>query len=507
MKIDLKNLTIKKVHESFLKGDFSAVDLTNAYIDEIKTKNTDVHAYLEVFEDALESAKQADEKIAEAKSQGKEVSLLTGIPCGVKDNILIKGHVASASSKMLENYHATYDATVIAKLKKEGVVFLGRTNMDEFAMGGSTENSAFGPTKNPHDISRVAGGSSGGSAAAVAMDGALFTLGSDTGGSIRQPASFCGVVGLKPTYGAVSRYGVMAMGSSLDQIGPIGKTVTDCEIIFNAIRGQDIKDGTTIGEDTYKSDKIPGSTNMGAAKKDLTKSIGGQKPVIGVPRHFLGGDGIDKATMKAFNESLETFKKKGYEIRDIELPNISYSLLVYYIVMPAEVSANMARFDGVRFGLHKDGKNGIEDYFESRRAGLGREVIRRILLGTYVLSSGYYDAYYNRANAVRRMITEDFNKAFESVDVIATPTAPSPAFKIGEKASDPMAMYLEDIFTVTANLTGMPALSVPCGVATKNDGGISGKEKVDLPIGLQLTARHADESTLFSVGKDFLGEL
>ncbi len=510
MKIDLKNLTIIKAHDHLVKGDFTAVELAMEYINEIKSKNADINAYLEVFGDALESAGEADKKIADAKARAKsgngslgvEVPLLTGIPCGIKDNILIKGHIASASSKMLEDYHATYDATVISKLKTEGVVFLGRTNMDEFAMGGSTENSAFGPTRNPHDTSRVAGGSSGGSAAAVAMDGALFTLGSDTGGSIRQPASFCGVVGLKPTYGAVSRYGVMAMGSSLDQIGPIGKTVTDCEIVFNAIRGQDQKDGTTISPDTYKK----------SSKSSKASSVedSGKRPVIGVPRHFLGGDGIDPAVLKVFNDSLESLKKKGYEIRDIVLPNISYSLMVYYIVMPAEVSANMARFDGVRFGLHKDGKNGIEDYFESRRAGLGREVVRRILLGTYVLSSGYYDAYYNRANAVRRMITEDFNKAFESVDVIATPTAPSPAFKVGEKTNDPVAMYLEDIFTVTANLTGMPALSVPCGMATKDaskDADVSGGRKADLPVGLQLTARHADEATLFRVGKELLGEL
>lgn len=483
MKIDIKNLTIATAHDHLMKGDFTSVELTQAYIDEIKRNNKDVNAYLEVFDDALESARSADTKIKSGKA-----ALLTGIPCGIKDNILIKGHIASAASKMLEDYHATYDATVISKLKDEGVVFLGRTNMDEFAMGGSTEKSAYGVTKNPHDLTRVSGGSSGGSAAAVAMDGAIFTLGSDTGGSIRQPASFCGVVGLKPTYGAVSRYGVMAMGSSLDQIGPIAKTVADCETVFNIIKGNDPKDGTTFSADTY-------------AKKPL---LGKTKPIIGVPRHFLGGDGIDSAVLKSFNDSLASLKAKGYEIRDIQLPNISYSLMVYYIVMPAEVSANMARFDGVRFGLHKDGKTGIEDYFESRRAGLGREVIRRILLGTYVLSSGYYDAYYNRANAVRRMITEDFNKAFESVDVIATPTAPSPSFKIGSKTSDPIAMYLEDIFTVTANLTGMPALSVPCGVASKDTK--AGRD-VDLPVGLQLTARHADESTLFKVGKELLGEL
>ena len=485
MKIDLKNLTIEKAHEALKKGDFTSVQLTQAYLDQIKARNKELNAYLEVFDDAVEQAKAADKKIQLSILNDQEFPMLCGIPCAIKDNILIKGRIASSASKMLEKYHATYDATVIAKLKAEGVVFLGRTNMDEFAMGGSTENSAYGPTKNPIDPIRVAGGSSGGSAAAVAMDGALFALGSDTGGSIRQPASFCGVAGLKPTYGAVSRYGVMAMGSSLDQIGPIGKTISDCEIVFNAIRGKDERDGTTINDSTYSP-----------------KKAGSKKPVIGVPRHFLGGDGIDPAVLKAFDAALDSFKAKGYVIKDVKLSNISYSLPVYYIVMPAEVSANMARFDGMRFGMHVNGKDGIDDYFESRRAGLGREVIRRILLGTYVLSSGYYDAYYNRANAVRRMITDDFLKAFQDVDIIATPTAPSPSFKIGEKTADPVAMYLEDIFTVTANLTGLPAISIPCGTAPKGE---SGRDH-DLPIGLQLTARHGDEKTLFTAGKEFLGK-
>jgi aspartyl-tRNA(Asn)/glutamyl-tRNA(Gln) amidotransferase subunit A len=475
MKINLKELTINKAHDAMVCGDFTAVDLVKAYLEVIKEKNKDINAYLEVYDDVLEMAKKADVRIKEGKA-----SLLTGIPCAIKDNILNKGKIASSSSKILENYHATYDATVIAKLKAEDAVIIGRTNMDEFAMGGSTENSAFGVTKNPFDLNRVAGGSSGGSVASVAMDGSLFSLGSDTGGSIRQPASFCGVVGLKPTYGAVSRYGVMAMGSSLDQIGPIAKTVSDVEIVYKAIAGKDEKDGTTIDIDTYKEKKIKA------------------KPVIGVPRHFLTGDGINKDVLSAFEKSLETYRKMGYEIKEISLPNISYALMVYYVVMPAEVSANMARFDGMRYGLHVNGKDGIDDYFESRRAGLGREVIRRILLGTYVLSSGYYDAYYNRANAVRRMITDDFIKAFEHVDIIATPTAPSPAFKIGEKTADPVAMYLEDIFTVTANLTGMPAISIPCG--------FSKKDGVDLPVGLQLTARHGEEQVLFDAGKEFLGE-
>lgn len=473
--IDLSTLTIKKAHEALKKGEYSCVELTQRYLEEIEKQNKEINAYLEVFPDAIKQAEEADKRFKDGSA-----TILTGIPFAIKDNILIKGRIASSASKILENYHASYDATVIEKLRVAGVVFLGRTNMDEFAMGGSTENSAFGVTKNPHDTSRVAGGSSGGSSAAMAMNGALASLGSDTGGSVRQPASFCGLVGLKPTYGAVSRYGVMSMGSSLDQIGPFGKTVTDTEIIFDAISGQDIKDSTTTPKETSQL-------------KNYDK-----KPVIGVPRDFFKGDGIDKDVLSNFSESLEKLKKLGYEIKDISLPNISYSLSAYYVIMPAEVSSNLARFDGMRFGLHKDGKDGIEDYFETRGEGLGKEVRRRILVGTYVLSSGYYDAYYNRANALRKIITDDFVKAFENVDIILTPTTPAPAFKIGEKTSDPVAMYLEDIFTVTANLTGMPAISIPSGFSE-----VSEKK---LPLGIQMTGRHGEEKTLFDVGKEFLGE-
>lgn len=474
--IDVTKLTIQKTHEHLKKGDFTVLELVEAYIANINKKNKEVNAYLEVFGDVKDQALTAQKRFAD-----NTATLLTGIPFAVKDNILIEGKIASSSSKMLENYRATYDATVISKLKKEGVVFLGRTNMDEFAMGGSTENSAFGVTHNPHDTSRVAGGSSGGSAAAVAMDGTMIALGSDTGGSVRQPASFCGVVGLKPTYGSVSRHGVMAMGSSLDQIGPMAKTATDVEIVWKAIRGNDPMDSTTISDTTYSP-----------------KNVGKTKPVIGVPFDFLKGDGIDKEVLKNFNESLEKFKAAGYEIKEVKLPNITYSLPVYYIVMPAEVSSNLARFDGVKYGLHKDGSTLLDDYLLTRREGFGSEVRRRILLGTYVLSSGYYDAYYNRANAVRRLITEDFSKAFKEVDVVVMPTAPTPAFKIGEKTNDPISMYLADIFTVTANLTGMPALSVPSGFKSEE-----GKQ---LPLGVQISGRHGAEETLFEVAKEFLGE-
>ena len=343
----------------------------------------------------------------------------------------------------------------------------------------STENSAYGPTKNPHDLERVPGGSSGGSAASVAGNMALVALGSDTGGSIRQPASFCGIVGLKPTYGAVSRYGVMAMGSSLDQIGPFGKTVEDAEILFNAIKGQDKMDSTSI--------------------ESLKSKVQSQKLKIGVPRDFLKIGGIDKDVIQNFEDSLNKLKKLGHEIIDIELPNLKYSLAVYYVIVPAEVSSNMARYDGMRYGKRVSGSTGIEDYFLSRQAGLGREVKRRIILGTYVLSSGYYDAYYNKANIVREIIKEDYKKAFKKVDIIATPTAPNVAFKIGEKIDDPLQMYLEDIFTVPINLAGVPAISIP-----------SGKKKVDendLPIGIQFIADYGREDKLFFVGKNFLGEL
>lgn len=471
-KIDIKNLTIRQARKDLDSLKYSSLELCLAFVEEARIKNKEINAYLEIFDDIEEQAKIADKMIA-----SKQAKMLTGIPCAIKDNILIQGRISSSSSKILEKYVAPYDATVIKKLREQGVIFVGRANMDEFAMGGSTENSAFGPSKNPFDTERVAGGSSGGSAAIVAMNGALFALGSDTGGSIRQPSAFCGLVGLKPTYGRVSRFGVMAMGSSLDQIGPICKNIDDTKLVYDIIRGNDPKDGTTIGDDTYSRQRI-----------------GKKKCIIGVPRDFLKGDGIDPQVMNAFENKLARLKDQGYEIKDIKLPNISYSLMVYYIVMPAEVSSNMARYDGMKYGMHIGGKNVIEDYFKTRGAGLGKEVKRRILLGTYVLSSGYYDAYYNRALAVRKMITDDFHKAFEEVDIIVTPTTPSPAFKIGEKTNDPVAMYLEDIFTVTANLTGMPAISIPSG--------FSKKDNKDLPVAIQLTARLGDEGSLFEVGKD-----
>jgi len=471
--METQQLTISQARADLKAKKYTAVELAQAYLDVIKDKDGDIHGYLEVYDDVIAQAEDAQKKI----DAGEDLPLL-GIPIAVKDNILIQGRIASAASKMLEKYTAVYDATAITKLKEAGAVFLGRTNMDEFAMGGSTENSAYGPTKNPHDLERVPGGSSGGSAAVVAADEALASIGSDTGGSIRQPASFCGCVGLKPTYGRVSRYGLMAMGSSLDQIGPFTKTVTDAEILYDVLKGQDERDSTSIADDTYEKPKEP--------------------KVIGVPRDILRSDGIEKEVLENFEEALTKLEESGYEIKDISLPNSAYALSVYYIIMPAEVSSNMARYDGVKFGLRSEGEDLQDVYKKTRAKGLGAEVKRRIMLGTYVLSTGYYDAYYGKALAVRRLIQEDFKKAFESVDVIAMPTTPNPAFKIGEKTEDPIQMYLEDIFTVPANIAGIPGISVPSGFVS-----VEGKE---LPLGLQLLATHGSEESLFAVSKKFLGE-
>ena len=470
--MDIENLTIAQARIDLDEKKYSAVELAEEYLFYIE-KNKDLNMYLEVFDDVREQAKIADEIIA----LGEQKSL-TGIPISIKDNILIKGRLVSTGSKILEGYSATYDATVIAKIKEGGGVFLGRTNMDEFAMGSSTENSAFGVVKNPHDESRVPGGSSGGSAATIASNSALASLGSDTGGSVRQPAGFCGVVGLKTTYGAISRYGLIAAGSSLDQIGPITKTVGDAEIMFNALKGHDTFDSTSLPDDSY-------------IKKANIKDNGVVKR-IGVPRSLLQ-EGIDKDVLSNFEDTLKVLENKGYEIVDIELPYAKYGLAMYYIIMPAEVSTNLARFDGIRYGLHVEGESVDDEYSRSRSEGFGSEVRRRILLGTHILSAGYYDAYYIKAQAARQLVTNDFKEAFKSVDVIATPTSPTVAFKIGER-EDPVSMYLSDIFTVTANLTGMPAISIPSGFVEKDD--------KKLPVGFQLTAPHMHEDSLFNVGYD-----
>jgi len=431
--------------------------------EEIKIKDKDIHAFLEVFDDV--------------KTYGN--GPLSGKRIAIKDNILFDGHKVSAGSKILLNYTATYDATVIMKLKEAGAMIVGRTNCDEFAMGSSTENSAYGVTKNPHDLERVPGGSSGGSAAAVAGGMCDMALGSDTGGSIRQPAALCGVVGLKPTYGRVSRHGLIAMASSFDQIGPFTKTVTDAELLYNVIKGTDSMDSTTITDETYPNIKKFQKT-------------------IGIPKAFIENEGVSVEVKENFAKAVERFKSLGYKIKEIDLKYIKYSLAVYYIVMPAEASSNLNRFDGVKYGLHKDGENLLADYVETRGEGFGPEVRRRIILGTYVLSSGYYDAYYGKALEARRLITEELRKLFEDVDLMLTPTTPNVAWKVGEKSQDPLEMYLEDIFTVHANISGCPAISLPSGVVS-----IDGK---DLPLGIELTADLGREDNLFAAGKEFLNE-
>jgi aspartyl-tRNA(Asn)/glutamyl-tRNA(Gln) amidotransferase subunit A len=469
--VDYKKLTIKDALVGLEKKEFTSRELAESSLAAIKEKDGEIHAFLEVYDDVLAQADRADA----ARAEGKK-GLLLGIPIGMKDNILIEGRHASAASKILEGYVATYDSTVTRKLKDAGAVFVGRTNMDEFAMGSSTENSAFGPTKNPIDPTRVPGGSSGGSAAAVAMSAVLGAYGTDTGGSVRQPAALCGIVGLKPTYGSVSRHGIIAFGSSLDQVGPLAKTTADAEILFKATRGCDPFDSTSLPDSYYDGQMLP------------------SKLTIGIPRDFLP-DALDAGVRKAFDAAADKFKALGHTIVDISLPNAHYALPIYYIVGPAEISANLARYDGVRYGLHEEGGNLLGDYLKTKGRGFGPEPRRRIVLGTYVLSSGYYDAYYNKANALRRVLTEDFTNAFKNVDIILTPTAPTPAFKIGEKTNDPITMYLEDIFTTPVSLSGVPAISVPAGSAMR-DG-------VELPVGIQLIAAHTREDLLFHAGKIF----
>jgi len=469
--IDLSDLTIVKARKQLDAGEYTAVELAQAYLDNIAQKNDEIFAYLEVFPDVLEQAMLADKKMKRG-----QIESMTGIPIAIKDNMLAAGRRSTSSSKILEGHVGTYDATVISKLKAAGAVFLGRTNMDEFAMGSSTETSAFGKTKNPRDITRVPGGSSGGSAAAVASDMALAALGSDTGGSIRQPAALCGIVGMKPSYGAVSRFGLMAMASSLDQIGPFTKTVEDAEIVFDTIRGSDPMDSTTFPERLHPDKE----------EKDKLR--------IGIPRDFLEMKGLDKAMLENFESTIESLKKKGHEIIDVSLPYMKYSLATYYILMPAEVSSNLARFDGVRFGLSEPGKDVIDSYKKTRRAGFGEEARRRILLGTYVLSAGYADAYYNKAIRARKLIRKDFENAFKNVDVIVTPTTPSPAWKLGAKMDDPLQMYLADIFTVPANIAELPAISVPSGTVSE--------EGTDLPAGFHIIAPYFREDLLFKAAKD-----
>ena len=421
--MDIANTTATDIAKGYRSGDFTALDVVRAYIARIEKEDGNINAFLEVFDDAEKQAQEADKRL-----QSGDAHMLTGVPIATKDNILIEGKVASAASKMLENHVATYDSKVAENLRDAGAIFLGRTNMDEFAMGSSTEHSAFGPTKNPIDPTRVPGGSSGGSAAAVAADFVPVALGSETCGSIRQPSSLCGLIGLKPTYGAVSRSGLIAMGSSLDQIGTFSKTVADAELVFDTIRGIDDKDGTTLP--TYEPHTSYEKT-------------------IGVPREFV--DQADAVTKEAFEKSLDVLRENGYTIVDVEFPSAAYGLAAYYIVMPAEVSTNLARLDGMRYGHHEEAETLLDEYLKSRRGGFGPETRRRILLGTYVLSSGYYDAYYRRATALRSVLADDLESIFKEVSFIATPTTPGPAFTFGAKG-DPLSMYLEDVFAAALQI-------------------------------------------------------
>jgi aspartyl-tRNA(Asn)/glutamyl-tRNA(Gln) amidotransferase subunit A len=467
MALDVSKLTIAEAGEALRSKTYSAKALTEAVLSRAKEMNGAINAYAELFDDAILAAEHADRMLAEGKG-----GALTGIPLAIKDNMLMKGKISASGSKILMNHRAVYDGTVVQKLKEAGAVIIGRTNMDEFAMGSSSETCAYGPVKNPIDEARVPGGSSGGSAAAVAMGAALGSLGSDTGGSIRQPAALCGVVGLKPTYGAVSRHGLMAMASSLDQIGPFAKTVADAELLYRAIAGHDSMDSTSVPNTAHPAPQT--------------------KLTIGIPESFIAMDGIDADVRENFRATIERLKTLGHEVKTVTLPSLPHALSVYYILMPAEVSANLARYDGIRYGFSKDAERLIDVYRGSRGEGFGKEVRRRILLGTYVLSAGYYDAYYNKAIAVRRVITNELMQAFRAVDVIATPTTTSPAFKLGEKSADSLKMYLEDIFTVPANIAGIPGISIPSGAVSR--------EGTALPVGVQFMAAPFHEDTLFTIG-------
>jgi aspartyl-tRNA(Asn)/glutamyl-tRNA(Gln) amidotransferase subunit A len=471
----LNQLTISELAAKLAKREVSSREITQACLDQIARVDPKIHAFISVdAQDALAQADAADKLLA----GGGAGSPLLGMPIGIKDVLCVKNQPLNCASKILGNFVSTYDATAIEKLKATGAIVFGRLNMDEFAMGSSTENSAFGTTRNPWDTSRIPGGSSGGSAAAVAADECIASLGTDTGGSIRQPAALCGCVGLKPTYGRISRYGLVAFASSLDQIGPFTKDVRDSAILLGAMSGVDPRDSTSIAH------PVPDYT------KALNGDIRGLK--LGLPKEYMIG-GLDPEVKASVDAAVKKFSSLGAEIVEISLPHTDYAVAVYYIIATAEASANLARFDGIRYGARVDGADPIELYSKTRGAGFGAEVKRRIILGTYVLSSGYYDAYYLRAQKVRTLIRNDFLKAFEQVDAIVTPTSPTAAFKIGEKSDDPLQMYLSDIFTISCNLAGICGLSLPCGFTNSPK----------LPIGLQLLGRPFGEETLLKIAHAF----
>jgi aspartyl-tRNA(Asn)/glutamyl-tRNA(Gln) amidotransferase subunit A len=464
--LELYRLSIEEARSALDRGEASPSEIVKSLYERIDSVDEKINSYVTLTkESALVDAVQAEEDIRSGRK-----NTLTGIPLAIKDNICIEGIKTTCSSEMLAHFISPYESTVTGKLKKQGYTLIGKTNLDEFAMGSSTENSAFGATKNPWDTTRVPGGSSGGSAAAVAADECIAALGSDTGGSIRQPAAFCGVVGLKPTYGRVSRYGLVAFASSFDQIGPLTKTVRDSAILLNIIGGHDSADSTSAPVE------LPDFTSS------LGKDIKGMK--VGIPgEYFIKG--VDKEVEQSVRKGIETLESLGAIAVEISLPHTEFAVAAYYILATSEASSNLARYDGVRYGLRVQGDDLIDMYMKTREEGFGAEVKRRIILGTYALSSGYYDAYYKKAQQVRTLVKEDFDRAFEKVDVIATPTAPTPAFKAGEKTADPLQMYLTDIFTISVNLAGVPAISVPCGFAAGN-----------LPIGLQIIGKHFDEASI-----------
>lgn len=470
----LYELTAHEISELIQSKKASAVEVAQSFIDRIGSVDEQVKAYMTVTpEIALEQARAVDVAVA----RGEKLEPLAGVPGALKDNMSTRGVLTTCSSKILYNYKPVYDATVVERLNNERYVMTGKTNLDEFAMGSSTENSGFFTTHNPWDLSKVPGGSSGGSAAAVAADECAFALGSDTGGSIRQPASFCGVVGLKPTYGRVSRYGLVAFASSLDQIGPLTKDVTDAALVMNAIAGKDQYDSTSLDIPT------PDFT------KSLVNDVKGLR--IGVPKEFLG-KGTDPEVEKAVRAAVEVLKSLGADYKDISMPSVEYGVPTYYVIAPAECSSNLARFDGVRYGLRSSKSDDVISMFErTREEGFGAEVKQRIMIGTYALSAGYYDAYYLKAQKVRTLLRQDFEKAFEEFDVIITPTSPTVAFGIGELADDPFAMKLADVCTIPVNMAGIPGISIPCGF------------KDGLPIGMQIIAKGLDEETLFRVAYTF----
>jgi aspartyl-tRNA(Asn)/glutamyl-tRNA(Gln) amidotransferase subunit A len=469
----LYSLSISELAPRLARREVSPVEVTDQLLDRINGLDGQIHAYLTVDADGA----RAQARDAEARLARGEATPLTGIPLALKDVLVTRGLRTTCGSRILENFVPPFDATVCTKLRQAGAVFLGKVNMDEFAMGSSTENSAFGPTRNPWNRDCIPGGSSGGSAAAVAADFCTASLGSDTGGSIRQPASHCGVVGLKPTYGRVSRYGLVAYASSLDQIGPLTKEVRDAALLLNCIAGHDPRDSTSV--DAAVPDYL----------ERLGREIKGLK--IGVPKEYFGA-GLDPEVEAAVREALQTLEGLGAELVEVSLPHTEYAVAVYYMVAVAEASSNLARYDGVKYGLREEGRNLLEMYAASRTQGFGAEVRRRIMLGTYALSAGYYDAYYRKASQVRALIRGDFDAAFKQCDLLATPVSPTPAFRLGEKVADPLTMYLSDIFTISANLAGVPGISVPCGFSS---GG--------LPIGLQLMGPPFGEAALLQAAYAF----